>query len=64
MNANTEHTPNISSVYTSYTYDEHTRIPLYSCMVQAGFASPAEDFVEEYLNLNELLVKREEATLS
>lgn len=31
-------------------------------MVQAGFASPADDFVEEYLNLNELLVKREEAT--
>ena len=62
MKTNTKHSSNISSVYTSYTYDEHTRIPLYSGMVQAGFASPAEDFVEEYLNLNELLVKREEAT--
>lgn len=37
-------------------------MPLYSSHVQAGFASPAEDFVEEYLDLNDLLVKREEAT--
>ncbi len=37
-------------------------IPLYSSNVQAGFASPADDFVEEYLDLNDLLVKREEAT--
>lgn len=38
------------------------KVPLYSSHVQAGFASPAEDFVEEYLDLNDLLVKREEAT--
>lgn len=38
------------------------KMPLYSSHVQAGFASPAEDFVEEYLDLNDLLVKREEAT--
>jgi len=36
--------------------------PLYGNRVRAGFASPADDFVEEYLNLNDLLVKREEAT--
>jgi len=38
------------------------KIPLYSSHVEAGFASPADDFVEEYLDLNDLLVKREEAT--
>lgn len=38
------------------------KVPLYSSHVEAGFASPADDFVEEYLDLNELLVKREEAT--
>lgn len=62
MNINIKHSPNIADIFSIYTYDEHTKIPLYSGMVQAGFASPAEDFVEEYLNLNELLVKREEAT--
>ena len=38
------------------------KMPLYSSNVQAGFASPADDFVEDYLDLNDLLVKREEAT--
>ena len=38
------------------------RIPLFSSLVEAGFASPADDFVEDYLDLNDLLVKREEAT--
>jgi DNA polymerase V len=30
--------------------------------VQAGFASPADDFIEQYLDLNELLVEHEQAT--
>lgn len=38
------------------------KIPLYSSRVEAGFASPADDFVEDYLDLNDLLVKRKEAT--
>ncbi len=38
------------------------KIPLYSSHVEAGFASPADDFIEEYLDLNDLLVKHEEAT--
>jgi len=42
--------------------DENLRIPLYSSKVEAGFASPADDFVEEYLNLNDLLVKNNEST--
>lgn len=38
------------------------KIPLYSSVVEAGFASPADDFIEERLNLNELLIKHEDAT--
>ncbi len=37
-------------------------IPLYTSKVEAGFASPADDFIEEYLDLNNLLVKHHEAT--
>ena len=37
-------------------------IPIYSSKVEAGFASPADDFIEEYLDLNNLLVKHHEAT--
>lgn len=38
------------------------RLPLYGSHVPAGFASPADDFVEDYLDLNELLVKHHDAT--
>ena len=37
-------------------------IPLYGNKVRAGFASPADDFIEEYLDLNKLLIKHQEAT--
>ncbi len=37
-------------------------IPLYSCKVSAGFASPADDHLEKRIDLNELLVKRPAAT--
>jgi len=47
---------------SALTVGKHLRMPLYSSNVPAGFASPADDFVEEYLDLNDLLVKREEAT--
>jgi len=38
------------------------KIPLYTTSVQAGFPSPADDFIEKHLDLNEHLVKRPEAT--
>lgn len=38
------------------------RVPLYQSRVQAGFPSPAEDFIEGRLDFNELLVKRPAAT--
>jgi len=41
---------------------QHSNIPIYSSKVEAGFASPADDFIEEYLDLNNLLVKQHEAT--
>jgi len=50
-------------VLNPVTFQEnHLSIPIYSSKVEAGFASPADDFVEEYLDLNNLLVKHHEAT--
>lgn len=38
------------------------RLPLFSGKVAAGFPSPADDYVEKTLDLNELLVKKPAAT--
>lgn len=38
------------------------RLPLYSCKVRAGFPSPADDFIESYLDLNTHLIKHPAAT--
>ena len=38
------------------------RLPLFSGKVAAGFPSPADDYVEKTLNLNELLVQKPAAT--
>jgi DNA polymerase V len=38
------------------------QIPLFSGKVSAGFPSPADDYVEKNLDLNELLVQRPAAT--
>jgi DNA polymerase V len=57
------HSQEIQSILPIETlYNLSIPLPLFSTRVQAGFASPADDFVEEYLNLNELLVKHEQAT--
>lgn len=37
-------------------------IPLATSSVPAGFPSPATDYIEKHLDLNELLIKRKEAT--
>ena len=37
-------------------------IPLVGSRVAAGFPSPADDYIEEYLDLNSLLVNEKEAT--
>ncbi len=49
-------------IHPAPTQDYCLNIPIYSSKVEAGFASPADDFVEEYLDLNNLLVKHHEAT--
>lgn len=37
-------------------------LPLYGCRVAAGFPSPADDYIEGKLDLNELLVSNPSAT--
>nr|WP_321469277.1 translesion error-prone DNA polymerase V autoproteolytic subunit [uncultured Desulfobulbus sp.] len=40
----------------------HIAIPLVHCSIAAGFPSPAEDYVDQALDLNELLVTNPPAT--
>ncbi|MCB1149609.1 MAG: translesion error-prone DNA polymerase V autoproteolytic subunit [Chlamydiia bacterium] len=37
-------------------------LPIVSSDVQAGFPSPADDYIENHLDLNELMIKRPAAT--
>ena len=39
-----------------------SRPPLFSSVVQAGFPSPADDYLESYIDLNEILVSNKAAT--
>ncbi|MDX1351373.1 MAG: translesion error-prone DNA polymerase V autoproteolytic subunit [Thiomicrorhabdus sp.] len=41
---------------------EFVELPLYAHKVVAGFPSPAEDYVEDRLDLNEKLIRNKEAT--
>lgn len=41
---------------------EMLRLPLFLSRVQAGFPSPADDYAESGLDLNDLLIKREAST--
>lgn len=38
------------------------RLPLFGCKVRAGFPSPADDYIESYLDLNTHLVQHPAAT--
>ena len=38
-------------------------VPLYACRVQAGFPSPADDYLDKVIDLNELLIKKPAATI-
>lgn len=42
--------------------DNTCRRPLFLSRVEAGFPSPADDYVETALDLNDLLIKRESST--
>ena len=41
---------------------EDVRCPLYTCHVKAGFPSPADDYIESYLDLNTHLIQHPAAT--
>lgn len=38
------------------------KLPLYGCKVRAGFPSPADDYIESYLDLNSHLIQHPAAT--
>lgn len=38
------------------------KLPLYGCTVKAGFPSPADDYIETYLDLNSHIIKHPAAT--
>ncbi|MDT8334958.1 MAG: translesion error-prone DNA polymerase V autoproteolytic subunit [Desulfurivibrionaceae bacterium] len=53
-----------SAVAAIHTCDRTSQVirPLYASGVSAGFPSPAEDYTEQHLDLNELLIRRPSAT--
>lgn len=53
--------PTISAVYAFDRKGELKR-PLFACSVSAGFPSPADDYIEGRLDLNELMVANPAAT--
>lgn len=47
----------------AFLHNENTSfLPLYSSKVQAGFPSPADDYIERYLDLNAEYIKHPSAT--
>ena len=58
---NIQLSPSVASI-SPYCVKRNSHLTLYSSRVQAGFASPADDFIVQYLDLNELLVTHEQAT--
>jgi DNA polymerase V len=53
-----------SSIAAIYALDQQTKVvrPLFSCGVSAGFPSPADDYIDRNLDLNELLIVNPAAT--
>ena len=49
-------------IFEALLPDKPTPLPLYAARVAAGFPSPADDYIEGKLDLNEHLVKRPAAT--
>lgn len=44
------------------SYDLNLKLPFYSSLLQAGFPSPADDYVERSIDLNELLIRKPAST--
>jgi DNA polymerase V len=53
-----------NSIAEIYGFEHKARVvrPLFSSGVSAGFPSPAEDYIEQRLDLNELLIQNPSAT--
>jgi len=51
-----------SPVVVSGNDNSISRVPLFGALVQAGFPSPADDYLESYIDLNEALVLNKAAT--
>ncbi len=58
---NKTHDMKITDFY-QFDPDSEIILPLYSTKVSAGFPSPADDFVEQKLDLNQHLIKNPAAT--
>ncbi len=43
-------------------YNTDLKLPLFTARVEAGFPSPADDYIEDKLDLNELLIQHPAAT--
>uniref|UniRef100_UPI0040579190 LexA family protein n=1 Tax=Candidatus Electrothrix sp. TaxID=2170559 RepID=UPI0040579190 len=61
MNKKTTTGPNISQVFRA-GQKERVELPLFPGGVSAGFPSPAEDYTDGSLDLNQLLIKNQAAT--
>lgn len=44
------------------SYESELPLPVFMSSVQAGFPSPADDYIENKLDINELVIKRPAAT--
>jgi DNA polymerase V len=53
---------NISTLLFPAKQLKTVNIPLFNCKVAAGFPSPADDYIEKTLDLNDLLIQKPAAT--
>ncbi len=51
----------MSKIYKSKT-DKKIKLPLYEFPVSAGFPSPADDYIDKHIDLNEYVIKHPAAT--
>ncbi|MCP0914218.1 MULTISPECIES: LexA family protein [Legionella] len=52
----------VEEIRTLLLQDNPYQLPLYGCKVQAGFPSPADDYIERKLDLNSHLIQHPAAT--
>lgn len=52
----------LSRVFRPRINTQRITAPLFNCRVAAGFPSPADDYIEQSLDLNQLLIQKPAAT--